>query len=44
MLKIRKCLTIISVDDKENWSSVPEGGKIPGETFRLSVGRKLTLT
>jgi hypothetical protein len=29
---------------KNNWSRVPDGGLIPGETGRMAVGSKLTLT
>jgi hypothetical protein len=29
---------------KKNWSLVPDGGLIPGQTSRLTVGHKITLT
>jgi hypothetical protein len=29
---------------KKNWWWVPDGGLIPGQTGRLTVGRKVTLT
>jgi hypothetical protein len=38
-----KCFNIISVKEK-NWSRVPDGGVIPGQTGRLTIGRKITLT
>jgi hypothetical protein len=29
---------------KKNWSLVPDGGLIPGQTGRLTVGHNMTLT
>jgi hypothetical protein len=37
----RKCLKEISRREK-NWSQVPDGRLTPGQTGRLTVGRKLT--
>jgi hypothetical protein len=39
----RKCLTIFLMEVKENGLGVPDGGLIPGQTGRLTVGRMLTL-
>jgi hypothetical protein len=30
--------------EKKNWSRVPDGGLTPGQTGRLTVGRKIKLT
>jgi hypothetical protein len=40
-LQNRKCLKEISWR-KKNWSQVPDGRLTPGQTGRLTVGRKLT--
>jgi hypothetical protein len=40
-LQTRKCLKEIS-KRKKNWSQVPDGRLTPGQTGRLTVGRKLT--
>jgi hypothetical protein len=40
-LQNRKCLNEIS-RRKKNWSQVPDGRLTPGQTGRLTVGRKLT--
>jgi hypothetical protein len=40
-LQSRKCLKEISRRNK-NWSQVPDGRLAPGQTGRLTVGRKLT--
>jgi hypothetical protein len=42
-LQTRNCLKEISRRTK-NWSQVPDGRLTPGQTGRLSVGRKLTET
>jgi hypothetical protein len=39
----RNCLQEIS-SRKKNWSQVPDGRLTPGQTGRLTVGRKLTAT
>jgi hypothetical protein len=40
--KISKFLNTISVERKKNWSRVPDGGLIPGQTGRLTVGSKIS--
>jgi hypothetical protein len=40
-LQTRKCLKEIA-RRKKNWSQVPDGRLTPGQTGRLTVGRKLT--
>jgi hypothetical protein len=40
-LQTRSCLKEIS-RRKKNWSQVPDGHLTPGQTGRLTVGRKLT--
>jgi hypothetical protein len=40
-LQTLNCLKEIS-RRKENWSQVPDGRLTPGQTGRLTVGRKLT--
>jgi hypothetical protein len=40
-LQTRKCLKENS-RRKQNWSQVPDGRLTPGQTGRLTVGRKLT--
>jgi hypothetical protein len=42
-LQYRKCLKEIP-RRKKNWSQVPDGRLAPGQTGRLTVGRKLTLS
>jgi hypothetical protein len=42
-LQTRNCLKEIS-RGKKNWSQVPDGHLTPGQTGRLTVGRKLTAT
>jgi hypothetical protein len=42
-LQTRNCLKEIS-RRKKNWSQVPDGRLTPGQTDRLTVGRKLTAT
>jgi hypothetical protein len=42
-LQTRNCLKEIS-RRKQNWSQVPDGRLTPGQTGRLTVGRKLTAT
>jgi hypothetical protein len=42
-LQTRNCLQEISRRTK-NWSQVPDGRLTPGQTGRLTVGRKLTAT
>jgi hypothetical protein len=42
-LQTRNCLKEIS-RRKKNWSQVPDGRLKPGQTGRLTVGRKLTAT
>jgi hypothetical protein len=42
-LQICNCLKQIS-RRKQNWSQVPDGRLTPGQTGRLTVGRKLTPT
>jgi hypothetical protein len=41
-LQTRNCLKEIS-RRKKNWSQVPDGRLTPGQTGRLTVGRKLTI-
>jgi hypothetical protein len=41
-IKNRKYLKIMSMEGKKNFSWVPDGGLIPGQTGRLTVGRKIT--
>jgi hypothetical protein len=38
-----KYLEIVSVEREINWLRVPDGGLIPGQTGRLTVGRKINL-
>jgi hypothetical protein len=42
-LQTHNCLKEISMR-KKNWSQVPDGRLTPGQTGRLTVGRKLTAT
>jgi hypothetical protein len=42
-LQTRNCINEIS-RGKKNWSQVPDGRLTPGQTGRLTVGRKLTAT
>jgi hypothetical protein len=42
-LQTGNCLKEIS-RRKKNWSQVPDGRLTPGQTGRLTVGRKLTAT
>jgi hypothetical protein len=42
-LQTRNCPKEIS-RRKNNWSQVPDGRLTPGQTGRLTVGRKLTVT
>jgi hypothetical protein len=30
--------------ERKNWSQIPDGGLIPGQTGRLAVDRMITLT
>jgi hypothetical protein len=44
ILKNHKYLKIISVERKINWLPVPDVGLIPGQTDRLTISPKITIT
>jgi hypothetical protein len=42
-MKHRKYLKVIYIEEKETWSWVPDGGLIPGQTDRVTIGGKITV-